>query len=143
MRRHIALTISAVLVTILLSGCGGSISEAEKRFNTGTTFQEQGNLQEAIAQLNEADGLIAQLARTYYSRGLVYGNLDQYERAIEEFDEAIRLDPQFAFSYYNRARAYIMAGKDVEAQRDVELAIELGIDRSVVEEEIERLKQLR
>ena len=58
-------------------------------------------------------------------------------------DEAIHLDPQLALAYANRARAFTLLGKDAEAQQDADRAVELGFDRAVVEEEIERLKRER
>ena len=66
------------------------------------------------------------------------GRLDE---AIAKFDEAIRADPICAEAYANRAKAYILLGKDAESRRDVETAIAQGFDRSVLEEEIESLRQ--
>ena len=69
--------------------------------------------------------------------------MGQYERAIQDYDEAIRLNPQLAVAYANRAFAYTSLGKDTEAEQDINLAIELGIDRAVMESTIQELKSQR
>ncbi len=65
----------------------------------------------------------------------------QLEEAIAKFDEAIRAEPVCAEAYANRAKAYVLLGRDAETQRDVDTAIAQGFDRSVLEEEIESLRQ--
>lgn len=58
-------------------------------------------------------------------------------------DEAIRLDLQNAFAYANRALTYTLLGKDIEAQKDIDRAVELDIDRAELETKIEGFKNLR
>ena len=58
-------------------------------------------------------------------------------------DEAIRLDPKGANSYAMRALTYTMLGKYIDAQRDVDRAVELGIDRGGLEATIGELKKIR
>ncbi len=62
---------------------------------------------------------------------------------MEDYDEAIRLNPQDADAYANRAIAYTLLGKDAEANRDVDRAVELGFNRSVLDSDIERLRRER
>ena len=108
MKLSILGVLALAALTLVLSGCRG-VSEAEKQYNAGLHLQEQGRLEEAI----------------------------------QDYDEAIRLDPQDADAYINRALAYTLLGKDAEANRDVDRAVELGINRSVLDSEIERLKRGR
>ncbi len=106
-------------------------------------LQEQGHLQEAIAEYDEALRLNPQDAVAYANRGLTYLNLGDYQRAIANLDEALRLDPQNVLAYANRALSYTLLGNDVDAERDAKRAIQLGIDRVALESEIEEAKKQR
>ena len=79
----------------------------------------------------------------YYKRGDTSLKRGQYKRAIVDLDEAIRLNPQYASAYVSRALAFILLGKDTEAEQDVDRAVELGADHGLLEEEIEELKKQR
>ena len=63
------------------------------------------------------------------------------EEAIAKFDESIRADPVCAEAYANRAKAYLLLRRDAESRRDVDTAKAQGFDRSVLEEEIQSLRQ--
>ena len=58
-------------------------------------------------------------------------------------DEAIRLNPELALAYVNRAFVYIRLNKDLEAERDMDRAIALGYDPTVLRQEIEEIKKQR
>lgn len=75
-------------MALVLSGCGG-LSEAEEHYNAGVELQEQGRLEEAIAEYDEAIRLDPQDAVVYYNRGFAYDDLGQHQRAIQDYDEAI------------------------------------------------------
>ena len=77
------------------------------------------------------------------NRGIAYRRLGQFQRAIQDYDEAIRLDPQDALAYANRSVAKTILSLDIEAQRDVERAVALGVDRTFLEDLIELHKQDR
>ena len=62
------------------------------------------------------------------------------QEAIVEFDEAIRRNPQHADAYKNRALAYTVLGNEVKAEKDVELALELGIDPGEMEVAIQDVR---
>lgn len=79
----------------------------------------------------------------YVNRGFTYLRLGQFRGAIEDYNEAIRLDPEFSLSYFNRALAYTWIGSDVQAQQDVERAVELGSNRALLETQIEFVKERR
>ena len=94
-------------VAIVLVAGGGSLSEGEKRYNAGMEFQDQGLLERAIAEYDEAIKLEPRDANAYVDRGIAYGSLGQAQRAIEDFNEAVKLDPQATDAHYNRGVAYI------------------------------------
>ena len=65
----------------------------------------------------------------------------QLKEAIAKFDEAIHAEPICAKAYANRAKAYMLLGKEAEAQRDIDTAVAQGTDRGALERDIEVLKQ--
>ncbi len=64
-------------LALLLSACGGGLSEAQKDHGTGVELQQQGSYEEAIAEYEEAIRHNLQLALTYYNRGVAYANHEQ------------------------------------------------------------------
>jgi len=109
----------------------------------GVDLRPWGQAHRAIWYLNRAIRLNSKNAKLYHQRGSLIIALGQPERAVQGFNEAIRLDPWLAAGYVNRAIALTLLGKDLEAERDTGLAVQLGIARSVLEEKIAELKQQR
>ena len=82
-------------------------------------------------------------AERYYSAGVELQDEGRLEEAIAEYDQAIRLVPNLGEAYGGRALALAAIGKDSEAKQDAERAVELGVDRALLEEAIEELKKQR
>jgi tetratricopeptide (TPR) repeat protein len=111
-------------LTLALSVCGG-MSEAEKHYNAGVDFQEQGQLEEAKTEYDEAIRLNPELVLAYSNRGLVYIALGQHEKAVQDLDEAVRLNPELALAYSSRGVAYGVLGQPQRAIEDFTKAIHL------------------
>ena len=75
--------------------------------------------------------------------GLMCQKQERLEKALAEYDEAIRLYPEFAEAYAARAMVYTLLGKKVEAEQDIEQAVELGYPSDRLKEEIEELEKTR
>ncbi len=114
-----------LLVLAPLLGCG-SLSKAEKHFNTGGELYDQGRLEEAIAEYDEAIRLDPQLTLAYNNRAATYVNLGQYQKAIQDYDKVIRLNPQLVVAYNNRGFAYDELGQHERAIQDYDEAIRLN-----------------
>ena len=98
--RMFAIALLAV-VTVALVGCGNS-GGAEEHLDAGLNLQQEGKLQEAIAEYDEAVRLDPEFALAFLNRGKAFSDLDQPQRAVEDFGEAIRLDPENFLPYYER-----------------------------------------
>jgi tetratricopeptide (TPR) repeat protein len=89
----------------------------------GRAWQERGDLERALQDLNEAVRLSPDNPGWLRARGIVYAELKDYERAIRDYTDAIRLAPGDAITYYRRGSAR-KASKDYEqAIRDYSDAI--------------------
>ena len=60
----------------------------------GEAYREKGDLDKALADLNEALQLDIKNGAAAYSRGLVYRAKGEHDNAIQDFDLAIKLDPK-------------------------------------------------
>jgi tetratricopeptide (TPR) repeat protein len=72
----------------------------------GRAWQEEGESERALRDLNEAIRLDSNTAAWFSARGGVYHDLEENDRAIRDYGEAIRLDPKDARTFYNRGIAY-------------------------------------
>ena len=70
--------------------------------NRGVAWANKGNLDNAIADYNEAIRLDPNNADAYYNRGIAWGRKGNLDNAIADYNEVIRLNPNFADAYYNR-----------------------------------------
>ena len=74
---------------------------ADGRYNTGLDHQEQGRLEEAIAEYDEAIKLNPEFAAALKNRGVAYGELGQVGRAIQDYQPVISLNSEDAVAYIN------------------------------------------
>lgn len=102
-----------------------------------------GERREGVSKGIPTSHFASQSAMAYSNTGNFYRFLGQPERAIRQFNEAIRLDPQFALAYAYRALSYTLLNMDPEAGQDVDRAAEHGMNPTLLEQEIDRLKQQR
>ena len=116
---------------------------AEAYINRGVTYFELGQLEQSVRDYNSAIRLNPQFVEAHYNRGYSYYEMGKLELSLRDYSEAIRLNPQFAWAYANRARVYTLFHRDAEAELDINRAIELGCDSSILMLEIEYLKQQR
>ena len=116
--------LAIVLIPVIVSsGCGGDVAEAKRLNEAGVRLYDQGQLEEAIAEYDEAIRLDPQASGHYNNRGLAYYDLNEYRRAIEDYDEAIRLDPSASQTYNNRGLAYHEVREYRRAIQDYDEAI--------------------
>ncbi|PKB83732.1 MAG: hypothetical protein BZY88_01440 [SAR202 cluster bacterium Io17-Chloro-G9] len=133
---------SALILTLILAVCGGS-SAAQEHFAAGAELQKQGQFEAAITEYEEAIRLDPDYRDAYTNQGAAYLILDRPEKATQSFGEWIRLGPEDGAAYANRALSFTHLGKDLEAQKDVERAVALGIGRDQLERTIEDMKGQR
>ena len=69
-------------------------------------------------------------AERHFNAGLKLQEERQLGKALVEYNEALLADPQFGEAYANKAIAYTYLEKDGEAQLNIELAMQHGVDRA-------------
>ena len=94
----------------------------------GTYLQQQGKLQEAVAQYLVTLGLSrdpVMLALTNANLGSAYRDLGDEEDALQCYNRAIEINPYQANAYFGRGVLLRKQGKTAEAIRDFSKAVEL------------------
>ncbi len=91
----------------------------------GILRRMKGELDIALADLNEAIRLGPPRAGVLISRGITWSFKHDYDRAVADYSEAIRLDPQFAAAYSNRGDALSAKGEYDKAIADYDQALRL------------------
>ena len=117
--------------------------DAEAYKSRAMVYLSLGQNEQAIQDFDEAIGIGPPDAETYFNRGVSYVRIGQPERGVQDYTAAITVDPRYTPAYYNRAFAYTRQGEDSLAEQDIDRAIELGIDRELLERQIDRVKQER
>ena len=80
-------------------------------------------------------------AWAYFNQGNDDVDDGDHSAAIANFDQAIRLNPGVDWFYGNRALSYTALGMHADAKEDIEKALELGADRTMLEMWIESAKR--
>ena len=119
-----------VLIIFLIAGCTKKqlpkLVEAESCIERGLAYLEEGQVDQAIANLNKAIELNPRDDIAYGIRGNAYVRKGQYDKAITDFNNAIKLNPRYAMAYNSRAVCYFYKKRYDNAWNDVRKAQYLG-----------------
>jgi tetratricopeptide (TPR) repeat protein len=91
----------------------------------GVAYEDKGDYDHAIPDLNESIRLNPHLADSFYSRGIAYNRKGEFDRAIQDYNEAIRLGLSSARVYDSRGHSYRNKGSYDLAIQDYNNAIRL------------------
>jgi tetratricopeptide (TPR) repeat protein len=115
--------------------------------NRGSTYDELGRFEAALADYNQAIALDPADARTHYNRGVTFAKLERYDDAVADYNQAIALNPADARTYVNRATTYLTLGQFADALDDVTQAIVLApayarayYNRGIIYDKLERFE---
>jgi len=119
-----------MIITILASFAGiwpkiGAAQEAKKLFSKGTEYLRQGELDEAIAALEEATNLKSDYVAAYNNKGLAYykkyeetSDPDEMNKAKSAYDTAYQLDENNAEVNNNLGIYYFKQGPSYYVQAE-------------------------
>lgn len=102
-----------------------SISNAVGFNDRGVFSYDKGQLDQAIANFNQALALYPQYAVAYNNRGSAYSQKGQLDQAIADYNQALSIDPQYAQAYSNRGCAYADKGQLDQALADQNQALSI------------------
>jgi tetratricopeptide (TPR) repeat protein len=97
----------------------------------GYAYNDLGNYNQAIEDLNRAIEINPGYADPYLTRGNAYNSLGNYRQAIEDYGRAIKIKPSYADGYLSRGNAYKSLGNYRQAIEDYGRAIEIKPDYEI------------
>jgi tetratricopeptide (TPR) repeat protein len=136
---------AAALMITALTACGGTPAaptpvpptptpapsptlSAGDHVNLGADYMDQGQIEDAIAEFEEAIRLDPDNALAHFNLGVAYQYQGKLDQAIAEYQEAISIDPDYAEAHNNLGIAYDDQGKPDEAIAEYQEAIRINPD---------------
>jgi tetratricopeptide (TPR) repeat protein len=119
---------------VVMAACGRIIAnEATKaevkavaHAHRATAFQNEGDFDAAIVELDAAITLNPEVSALYFNRGVMHYRKQDATRAVADFTEAMRLDPANLQPLVNRAIVAFESEDYEHALADMDAAIELS-----------------
>jgi tetratricopeptide (TPR) repeat protein len=101
---------------------------ASEHMELGVDYHEQGRLDEAIAEFQEAIQLDPDFVEAHYNLGLAYTDQGEFDAAIAEYEKAIGLAPDLAVAHNGLGNVYYNLNRIDEAMAEYEEAVRLDPD---------------
>lgn len=102
--------------------------QAERYFNEGVNFANNGRHAEAIDSYDKAIAIEPYYVEALNFRGIALGELEQYSEAVDSYDLALDIEPNFSDAWNFRGDALGELGRYAEALTSYDKAI--AIDRN-------------
>lgn len=95
---------------------------AEKFYQQGTTFMQQGFYKEAIPPLTEAIKNDQHFVAAFINRALSYNKLKDYTAGLQDAESALRWNSESSYAWFHKAEAERGLGKYMDAANDYQSA---------------------
>ncbi|MCB7129443.1 MAG: tetratricopeptide repeat protein, partial [Candidatus Brocadiales bacterium] len=106
-------------------------SLAETYMNKGVKYEQEGRLDEAIFNLQEALAINQGLVEAHMLLGRIYQEKGMMQEAISEYQQIISLNPEYADAHKEFAEALKTVGLYSMAERETEIYKNLTRSRNV------------
>jgi len=117
--------------------------KARNHFNTGITYFNKKDYDQAIVEFNEAIRLAPNLVQAYSNRGQIYHMKGDLNRAIADYTQAIQIEPNYENALFNRATAYYDKGDFDRAIADLEAVLKINPNNSNARRNLEIVRRQR
>jgi tetratricopeptide (TPR) repeat protein len=123
-----------------IKGCNAVIRWARERprdaaaafYNRGMAWRNQGKIDRAIDDYDQALRLRPTFAEAWNERGIAVRLQGNSDRALADFGQAIRLNPDLAAAWFNRGATWLSLGRFDLAVADFDRALALQPDDAEV-----------
>ncbi len=106
--------------------------EVKESFKRGLELMNQGQYEDALNEFKRVLS-IYENAEVYYNLGYIKTAQGRYEEAVLAFRRATQINNAFAKAYQKMAEAYVKMGRQDEAQRCLERAAEIYMEKHMDE----------
>jgi lipoprotein NlpI len=114
-----------LLIPISIS-CSNKEQQAQKHYKKGFEFHNQGSLDQAIEEYQEALKLNPSYAEVYTNLGAIYVSKKDYDQAIQQFKKVVELNHFNAKAHYNLGMAYVYNGEKDKAEEELKILRSFG-----------------
>ncbi|HFQ14054.1 MAG TPA: tetratricopeptide repeat protein [Gammaproteobacteria bacterium] len=112
--------ISAICLTIALSGCGGEDARKAAFLEKGKAYLAEGNYDKAKVELKNVLQIDPKFAEGYYTMGLLEEKRQNLRRAFANYRKAAELDPTHIKAQAKVGRFYAIGGDMEKAQETLD-----------------------
>lgn len=123
--KYLNLFLFLLLISILLS-CSNKEQQAQKHYKKGFEFHNQGALDQAAQEYQEAIKLNPNLSEAYMNLGAIYVAKKDYQEASQQFKKVIELNYFNTKAHYNLGMVYIYQGDKDKANEEIEILRSFG-----------------
>jgi tetratricopeptide (TPR) repeat protein len=114
-----------LLIPIILS-CSNKEQQAQKHYKKGFEFHNQGSLDQAAEEYQEAIKLNPNLMEAYINLGAIYVDKKDYDKAIQQFKKVVELNYFNAKAHYNLGMVYVYQGDKDKAEEELKILKSFG-----------------
>jgi Flp pilus assembly protein TadD len=122
-----SLFLTFLLVSLSLS-CSNKEEQAQKHYKKGFEFHNEGALDKAAEEYQEAIKLNPSLMEARMNLGAIYVNKKEYDNAIQQFKKVVELNYLNARAHYNLGMVYIYQGDKDKANEELKILKNIGSD---------------
>jgi Tfp pilus assembly protein PilF len=115
-------------------------TSSEAMYAKSMFLQENGKLDQAIANYQKLIEQDPQNKDAFYNLGYIYYNQNELKKAYQHFDLATKMDPVFAKAYYMRGLCAEKMGKANEAKSDYNKAITFDENLQLAKDALQKLE---
>jgi Flp pilus assembly protein TadD len=114
-----------LLIPISLS-CSNKEQQAQKHYKKGFEFHNEGALDKAAEEYQEAIILNPSMIEAHMNLGAIYVSKKDYEQAIQQFKKVVELNYFNAKAHYNLGMVYVYQGDKVKAEEELKILKSFG-----------------
>ncbi|MFH1336933.1 MAG: tetratricopeptide repeat protein [Candidatus Zixiibacteriota bacterium] len=119
------LSLIFLLIPLSLS-CSNKEQQAQKHYKKGFEFHNQGSLDQAAEEYQEALKLNPALMEAYMNLGAICVDKKDYDKAIQQFKKVVELNHFNAKGHYNLGMVYVYNGEKDKAEEELKILRSFG-----------------
>jgi len=117
------------LIFILIFGsftCTSKEKQAQNHFKKGFEYHNQGFVEKAIEEYQQALKLNPNYIEAYMNIGAIYVDKKDYDQAIQQFKKVIELNYYYGKAHYNLGLINLYQGEKEKAQEELKILKSMG-----------------
>lgn len=115
-----------LLILLLSFSCTSKEQQAQKHFKKGFEYHNQGLVDQAIGEYQQALKLNPNFIEVYMNLGAIYVGKKDYDQAIQQFKKVVELNYYNTKGHYNLGMVYVYGGDKEKAEAELKILKSFG-----------------